>query len=67
MVMNPRQLIATVLLAVLIVASVMAMPRTLDASRDSRPMPRASGMVVQAAPAATAELTHDQVRDLTYN
>jgi hypothetical protein len=24
-------------------------------------------MVVQAAPAATAELTHDQVRDLTYN
>ena len=66
MVMNPRQQIATVLLAVLIVASVMVMPRTLDAPRDSRQMPRASGMVA-AAPAASAELSHDQVRDLTYN
>jgi hypothetical protein len=66
MVMNPRQQIATVLLAGLIVASVMAMPRTLDAPREPRPMPRASGMVV-AAPAASAELSHDQVRDLTYN
>jgi hypothetical protein len=66
MVMNPRQQIATVILATLIVTSVMLMPRTLDAPRESRPMPRASGMVV-AAPAASAELSHDQVRDLTYN
>ena len=66
MVLNPRQQIATVFLAVLIVASVLAMPRTFDAPRDTRQMPRASGMIA-AAPAATPELTHDQVRDLTYN
>ena len=66
MVMNPRQQIATALLAGLIIASVASMPRTLDVPRESRQMPRASGMVV-AAPAASAELSHDQVRDLTYN
>ena len=66
MVMNPRQQIATALLAGLIIASVASMPRTLDVPRESRQMPRASGMVV-AAPVASAELSHDQVRDLTYN
>jgi hypothetical protein len=66
MVMTSRQMVATASLAVLIVASVMSMPRTLDVSRESRPMTRAAGLVV-AQPAASRELGGDQVKDLTYN
>jgi hypothetical protein len=65
MIMTTKQQIVTAFLAVLIVASVMSMPRTTDAPRD-RPMTRASGTVA-TAPAATAELSNEQVKDLTYN
>ena len=66
MIMTSRQLIATASLAVLIVASVMSMPRTLDVPRDSRPATRAAGLVV-AQPSASKEIAADQVKDLTYN
>ena len=66
MILNTRQQIATAFLAVLIVASVMAMPRGLDSSRDARSPARSSGTVV-AAPTVTAELSSEQVKDLTYN
>ena len=66
MVLNAKQQIATAFLAVLIVASVLMMPRApLDAPRELRPV-RASGMIA-SAPAAASELAHDQVKDLTYN
>jgi len=64
MVLNLRQQIATAFLAVLIVASVIAMPRSFEPQ--ARTGTRASGSVA-AAPAVTAELSHDQVKDLTYN
>jgi hypothetical protein len=64
--MTPRQQLATAALAVLIVASVMSMPRTLDVPREQRPVTRSSGLVV-AQPAASRELASEQVRDLTYN
>ncbi|MBC8021571.1 MAG: hypothetical protein H7Y14_00510 [Burkholderiales bacterium] len=64
--MNLRQQIATVFLAVLIVASVMAMPRSFESPRENRSMLRASGTVA-AAPAVAGELSHEQVKDLTYN
>ena len=67
MIMNRNQLLATSFLAVLIVASVMMMPRTpLDAPAQARPM-RASAMIATTAPAPAAELAADQVKDLTYN
>ena len=66
MIMTARQQIATAALAVLIVASVMSMPRTLDGARDQRPVTRSAGLVV-AQPAASRELAPEQVRDLTYN
>jgi hypothetical protein len=66
MIMNRKQLMATALLAVLIVASVMSMPRaSTDTSREVRPV-RASGMIA-AAPSGASELHSDQVKDLTYN
>ena len=66
MVLNTKQQIATAFLAVLIVASVLAMPRTpVDTPRESRPV--RSG-VIASAPAATAsELSNEHVKDLTYN
>jgi hypothetical protein len=66
MIMTPRQQVATAALAVLIVASVMSMPRTLDAAREQRPATRAAGLVV-AQPSASRELAAEQVKDLTYN
>jgi hypothetical protein len=66
MIMTPRQQVATAALAVLIVASVLSMPRTLDGPRDQRPLTRSAGLVV-AQPAASRELAPEQVRDLTYN
>jgi hypothetical protein len=66
MIMTPRQQIATAALAVLIVASVMSMPRTLDVAREKSPATRSAGLVV-AQPAAARELAPEQVRDLTYN
>ena len=66
MIMTPRQQVATATLAVLIVASVMSMPRTLDAPREQRPVARAAGVVV-AQPSAAGELSQEQVKDLTYN
>jgi len=66
MIMTPRQQIATAALAVLIVASVLSMPRALDAPREQRPLTRSAGLVV-AQPAAARELAPEQVRDLTYN
>jgi hypothetical protein len=66
MVMNRKQLMATALLAVLIVASVISMPRaSMDAPKQTRPG-RASGMIA-VAPTAASELRSDQVKDLTYN
>jgi hypothetical protein len=66
MIMTRKQLMATALLAVLIVASVMSMPRaSMDTPRENRPI-RASGMIA-AAPAAASELVSEQVKDLTYN
>jgi hypothetical protein len=66
MIMSPRQQVATATLAVLIVASVMSMPRTLDAPREQRAVTRSAGVVV-AQPSTARELSHEQVRDLTYN
>jgi len=66
MILTRRQQLATAFLAVLIVASVLVMPRSFGESRETRPAARASG-VVAAAPAVSRELSHDQVRDLTYN
>jgi hypothetical protein len=66
MIMTSRQMVATASLAVLIVASVMSMPRTLDVPRDSRSTTRAAGLVV-AQPSASREAAVDQVKDLTYN
>ena len=66
MIMTSRQLIATASLAVLIVASVMSMPRTLDIPRESRSVTRAAGLIV-AQPSASREIAADQVKDLTYN
>lgn len=66
MVLTPRQQITTVFLAMLIVASVFAMPRTFEAPREPHPAIRSAG-VVAAAPAVVKELSQEQVRDLTYN
>lgn len=66
MIMTARQQIATAALAVLIVASVMSMPRTFDVPRDKRPVTRSAGLLV-AQPSASRELAAEQVRDLTYN
>ena len=65
MIMTRMQQLVTAFLAVLIVASVMSMPRTSDPPRD-RPMTRATGTVA-TAPSATAETRHEQGKDLTYN
>ncbi|HUQ27301.1 MAG TPA: hypothetical protein VM051_01830 [Usitatibacter sp.] len=66
MIMNRKQLMATALLAVLIVASVMSMPRaSMEAPPQKGPI-RASGMIA-TAPAAGSELAPEQVKDLTYN
>lgn len=66
MVLTRRQQVTTAFLAVLIVASVLAMPRTFEASREPHPAIRSAG-VVAVAPAAAKELSQEQVRDLTYN
>ena len=68
MVMNARQQIATAFFAVLIVASVLSMPRAApDALRDNRPA-RSAGMVASAPARAPApEAANDQIKDLTYN
>ena len=66
MIMTPRQQIATAMLAVLIVASVMSMPRTLDVPREKPQVTRSAELTV-AQPAAARELAPEQVRDLTYN
>jgi len=65
MIMTRKQQLVTAFLALLIVASVMSMPRTLDAQREP-PKARATGTVA-AAPTATVELNNEQVKDLTYN
>ena len=65
-IMTPRQQVGTAALAVLIVASVLSMPRTLDGAREQRPVTRSAGLVV-AQPSAARELAPEQVRDLTYN
>jgi hypothetical protein len=66
MILTLRQQIATASLAVLIVASVMSMPRSFGESRAARPAQRSAG-VVAAAPAVSKELSNEQVGDLTYN
>ena len=65
MIMTRKQQIVTAFLAVLIVVSVMSMPRTPDSQREA-PKTRATGTVV-AAPTPTVELNNEQVKDLTYN
>jgi hypothetical protein len=65
MIMTRKQQLVTAFLAVLIVVSVMSMPRTLDTQREPAKT-RATGTVA-AAPTATVELNNEQVKDLTYN
>jgi hypothetical protein len=65
MIMTRKQKIVTAFLAVLIVASVMSMPRTTDTHRE-RPATRTTGAVA-AAPSVTAENNREPVKDLTYN
>ena len=65
-IMTPRQQLATAALAVLIVASVMSMPRSLDVPREKPQVTRSAELVV-SQPAAARELAPEQVRDLTYN
>ena len=65
MIMTRKQQLVTAILAVLIVTSVMSMPRTSDPPRD-RPMTRATGTVA-AAPSASVESNQEQGKDLTYN
>ena len=66
MVMSRKQQVATAFLAVLIVASVMSMPRTVEAPR-AKAVTRVAGAVATATPTVTIELSHEQVKDLTYN
>lgn len=64
MIMTRKQQIVTAFLAVLIIASVVSMPRGADTHRE-RPAARAAGTVA-TAPSATAE-SREPVKDLTYN
>jgi hypothetical protein len=67
MVLSRKQMITTSFLAVLIVASVISMPRAADApARAIRPAQKASGVVVSAS-TVSSELTQEHVKDLTYN
>jgi len=65
MIMTRKQQLVTAFLAVLIVVSVMSMPRTPDGQREA-PKTRPTGTVA-AAPTPTVELNNEQVKDLTYN
>ncbi|MGZ5584154.1 MAG: hypothetical protein ACXWF2_13710 [Usitatibacter sp.] len=64
MVMNTRQKVATALLALAIVASVMGMPGTNEAQR---PLPPRAMGPLKATPVVAVELPAEHVRDLTYN
>ena len=66
MIMSRKQQVVTAILAVLIVASVMSMPRTVEVPR-AKAAPRAAGTVAAARSTVTVELSHEQVKDLTYN
>jgi len=65
MIMTRKQQLVTAFLAVLIVASVMSMPRTPDAQRE--PAKTRATETVAAAPTVTVELNHEQEKDRTYN
>jgi hypothetical protein len=65
MVMTTKQQLATAFLAVLIVASVMSMPRAVDVPR-TPPAVQASGKIA-ATSTVPVELNSEQVKDLTYN
>ncbi len=66
MILTRRQQFTTAFLALIIVASVISMPRSFGESRELRPVTRAAGPIA-TAPAVAKELSHEQVRDLTYN
>jgi hypothetical protein len=61
--MNTKQRLATGFLAMVIVASVAFMPVNAEVKDNFKA--RRSGMIL--TPLNTAELPHEQVRDLTYN
>lgn len=62
MVMNARQVAATVVLALVIIGSVASMPRDV-----SKPMPPRQMGPLAAGPVIARELPAESVRDLTYN
>ena len=62
MVMNARQIAATVMLGMVIVASVVSLP-----NRASAPLAARQMGPLQAAPLTSKELPAESVRDLTYN
>ena len=66
MIMTTKQQLVTALLAVLIVVSVMAMPRVVEVPHHAPNANRVTGTVA-AAPAVSVEISSEQVKDLTYN
>jgi hypothetical protein len=64
--MNTKQLVATGVLAAVIVASVALMPVNAETKEPRLQPARHSGMIA-AARMNSGELPQDQVRDLTYN
>ena len=62
MVMNARQVAATVMLGMVIVASIVSLP-----NRAQTPMPARQMGPLKSAPLTSKELPAESVRDLTYN
>ena len=62
MVMNARQIAATVMLGIVIVGSVASMPRD-----SHQPLPQRQMGPLKASPMNAKELPAESVRDLTYN
>ena len=62
MVMNARQIATTVMLGIVIVASVVSMP-----DRANTAMPTRQMGPLKAAPVTAQELPAENVHDLTYN
>jgi hypothetical protein len=63
--MNARQQLATSVIAVLMLGTIMMMPARFGTTYSASAI-RQVGMV-SVSPEVRAELPHEQVRDLTYN
>ena len=65
--MNPTQQLATGLMAVLMIGTIVMMPASFNGGAAYRAAAIRQAGTVSARPVVHAELPHDQVRDLTYN